>query len=197
LDYTGVTFRAENVNLEQLISYAYAIPQIQISGQGWLELLRYDINAKSSSGAPASEVRLMLQALLEDRFHLKIHHETRKVAVSILTVARGGFKIKPEDTAHPQQFPPLPAGGWKLMQTSGSLPEIAARLSVFVHRPVLDRTGIRGKYRVRSYFNNSPDSEGPDVYAALREQLGLRLEQGRAPVEMLVVDSADKVPVSN
>ncbi len=80
---------------------------------------------------------------------------------------------------------------------SGSLKEMAGQLSLFVQRPVLDRTGIEGRYRVRIYFITSADSEGPDLLAALRDQLGLALEQVRAPVEMLVVDSADRVPVSN
>ncbi len=80
---------------------------------------------------------------------------------------------------------------------TGTMAEFAGLLSPHVARPVLDKTGVEGRFRLRLYYNNSVDSEGPDMFAALREQIGVKLEQGKGPVEILVVDSAEKVPIEN
>ncbi len=195
-DHHG-SFRAENASLKTLIHSAYGVPTIQISGPALLDSLHLDITAKGPTDAPDNQVWLMVQTLLEERLHLRVHRETKEMAVGLLSLASGGLKMKPVDPSNPAPFPPLPSGGWSLMQMTGTLPEIAANLSNFVQRPVLDRTGIEGRFRIRLYYNNSAESEGPDMYAALREQLGLRLEQGRAPVELLVVDHADQTPTEN
>ena len=190
-------FAAENASLKQLIAWAYAIPKIQVSGPTWLDSLRFDIKAKGIVGASDSQVFLMLQKLLNERFHLQVHSESREMMVALLMVARSGLKILPIDSANPMPFSPLPAGRWSVLQMTGSLQEFAGGLSSSIQRPVLDRTGTEGKFRFRIYYNNGPDSEGPDLYAALREQLGLRLEQGKASVRILVVDGSEKIPTEN
>lgn len=197
-------FTAENAPLKQLVGRAYHVQYPLISGPGWLDSMRYDINAKGTGDAPESQVMLMLQALLEDRFHLRVHRETKEMAVYLLVVANGGLKMQSADEPNPTTFPNLPPGPHSVMQMRrASLAEIADGLSGFVGRPVLDRTGIQESFRLRLWYNNNlsytdnSEPEGPDLFAALREQLGLRLEAGRAPVERLVVDQADKVPTEN
>ena len=191
-------FTAENAPLKQLIRLAYHVPDSMISGPGWLDSLRYDINAKGTGDAPESQVMLMLQALLEDRFHLQAHRETKEMAVYFLVVANGGLKMQSADATNPTLFPQAPPGAHSVMQMArASLAEIAGSLSRPAGRPVLDRTGIQGTFRLRLWYTNNSESEGPDLFAALREQLGLRLEAGRGPVETLVVDHADKVPTED
>ena len=166
-------FTAENTPLKQLIRLAYQVPASSVSGPGWLDSLRYDINAKGHGDAPESQVMLMLQALLADRFHLQLHRETKETAVYFLVVANGGMKMQSADAPNPSDL----AG-----------------------RPVVDRTGIPGSFRLRLWYTrytSTSESEGPDIFAAVREQLGLRLEPGRGPVETLIVDRADKVPTEN
>jgi uncharacterized protein (TIGR03435 family) len=84
-----------------------------------------------------------------------------------------------------------------IQRARASLAELAGDLSGPAGRPVLDRTGIQGTFRLRLWYAHNPESEGPDLFSALREQLGLRLEAERDQVETLVVDHADKVPTEN
>jgi bla regulator protein BlaR1 len=188
-------FTAENASLRQLIRLAYHVPDFMISGPAWLDSLRYDINAKGMGDAPQSQVALMLRALLADRFHLQVHRETKEMSVYFLVVAKGGLKLQSADAPDPAPFPNLPPGPHGVMQAARiSLADLAGNLSRPAGRPVLDRTGIQGTFRLRLWYTNNSESEGPDLFAALREQLGLRLEPGRGPVETLAVDHADKVP---
>ena len=191
-------FTCAGMSLKQLIAFAYHLPELMVSGPGWMDSARFDINAKGKGEAPDSQVRLMLQALLEDRFHLKVHRETKEGAVYFLTVMSGGMKAQPADAPNPAPFPKLPAGPHSLMQNShATMADLAERLTDLVRRQVVDRTGIQGAYRVRVWYGNNPESDAPDLFTALQEQVGLKLESGRAPVETLVVDAADKVPVEN
>ena len=190
-------FTAENASLKQLIGFAYHLPTLMISGPGWMESARFDIDAKGKADVPDSQVALMVQALLEDRFHLRAHRETKDGAVYLLEVASGGLKA-PRADAPPTPYPQLPPGPHAMMQMAHTtMAELAANLVNFAGRPVLDRTGIEGTYRVRVWYGNNPESDAPDVFTALREQVGLKLESGRGPVETLVVDQADKVPTEN
>jgi uncharacterized protein (TIGR03435 family) len=194
-------FTAENTPLKQLIRLAYQVPASSVSGPGWLDSLRYDISAKGHGDAPESQVMLMLQALLADRFHLQLHRETKEMAVYFLVVANGGMKMQSADAPNPTPFPQAPPGAHNVMQRArASLTDLAGDLSDLAGRPVVDRTGIPGSFRLRLWYTrytSTSESEGPDIFAAVREQLGLRLEPGRGPVETLIVDRADKVPTEN
>lgn len=189
---------AENFDLKELIVYAYHIPALMISGPGWLDSARFDINAKEKSDAPESQVRLMVQSLLEDRLHLKVHRETKEGPVYFLTVMSGGLKAQRADAPNPAPYPKLPPGPHVLMQAShATMADLAQILTNSVRRTVIDRTGVQEEYRVRVWYGNNPESDAPDLFTALQEQVGLKLESGRGPVETLVVDSADKVPTAN
>ena len=191
-------FTAENASLKQLVGFAYHIPGFLISGPGWLDSARFDINAKGKGDAPDSQVRLMMQSLLADRFHLLAHRETKEGPVYFLSVMSGGLKAQPADTPNPAPYPQLPAGPHAMMQMAhATMAELAVSLTDFAKRLVVDRTGIEGTYRVQVWYGNNPESDAPDLFTALQEQVGLKLESGRGPVETLVVDRADKVPVEN
>ncbi len=83
------------------------------------------------------------------------------------------------------------------MQISDTMSRFSGLLSTFAGRPVLDRTGLAGKFNLRLWFNDGMESQGPDLPTALREELGLILRSGRGPVGILVVDAAEKVPTEN
>ena len=191
---------AENMSLKHLVAYAYHFPRLMIFGPAWLDSVRFDINAKGKGDAPDSQVRMMLQALLEDRFHLKAHRATKEGPVYFLAVMSGGLKAERADAPNPVPNPKLPPGlrSVSVLQAwHSTMAELAEVLANFARRSVLDRTGIEGEYRVRVWYGNNADSDAPDLFNALQEQLGLKLESGRGPVETLVVDHADKVPVEN
>lgn len=168
----------------------------------------------------------MLQALLEDRFQLKIHRETREGPVYFLAVARGGPKLHSftEGSCKPWPTPPPPQvtkeyctrmiyGIKPAVEIQGAtLDEFSKLLRAVVGRSVIDKTGITGRFDMRVEFSRegtdlpaSPLKEPaatadpggpPSIFVALQEQLGLRLESGRGPVETLVIDHIEK-PTEN
>jgi bla regulator protein blaR1 len=225
----GGTFTATNATLKALIQQAYEVRDFQISGgPGWLDTQRYDIAAKSNlTGTSDDEMRKMtdqqrdalkaqfllkLQLLLADRFHLKIHRETKELPVYALSVARIGPKIKTaadDDATHTRLR--LRSGGAGKLEISGTripLANLVRALSDQVGRTVVDKTGLTGNYDFTLTF--TPDlglppatgdaidrptatgGDGPSIFTALQEQLGLRLESQKGPVEVLVIDSAQK-----
>jgi uncharacterized protein (TIGR03435 family) len=107
-------FVAEGFSPKMLVGRAYGLPDVRVvGGPGWVESERYDIEAKAEGSIPAGQLPLMLQSMLEDRFQLKAHKETRDLPVYELVVARGGSKLKlSEDQTPPTPGAPPPAGGW-------------------------------------------------------------------------------------
>jgi bla regulator protein blaR1 len=188
---------ADNVSLRQLVSFAFEIPDVQISAPSWMADQRFDIHAKRPAGAPEGDWRAMLQTLLEDRFHLKSHHESKEATVYNLVVASGGLKALALDASG--ATPPIKSSPStpSMMMTNGTLSQFAGSLSRILGRPVVDRTGIEGKFRLVLAYDARPDPEGPDVYEALRNDLGLKLESAKGAVDVLVVDGADRTPTEN
>jgi len=214
----GGMFTATNVTLKALIQQAYEVRDFQISGgPGWLDAQRYDIAAKSNlTGVSDEEMRKMtdqqrdaiearfllkLRMLLADRFQLKIHRVTKELPVYALTVARSGPRISPaadDEVARGRlRIRRWDAGTSVITGTAVPLARLVNALSNQVGRTVVDKTGLQGDYDFKITF--TPDmglqgaaGDGPSIFAALQEQLGLRLESEKGPVEVLVVDSAQK-----
>lgn len=187
-----------NVTLKQLMRYAYELQDSQLSGPGWTETEGYDVTAKPNRPASASQLRLMLQTLLEDRFKLKLHRETKDLPVYWLVVAEGGPKLRdPKEeavfnTALGGKSPFRP--GFNAVFTNKDLPGFAERLSRGIGRPVVDKTGIKGQYwfQLEWAADHQPGTAGPSLLTAIQEQLGLKLEEQRAPTEVLVIDHVEK-----
>jgi uncharacterized protein (TIGR03435 family) len=161
----------------------------------------------------------MLQSLLAERFKMKFHRETRELPILALLVAKGGPKLIPatqSDVASPNRNSApqatlgssavAGAGGaasvspsgnrLSTMHSIGTLTSFAGSLSRNVDRPVIDMTGLTGTYDMRLAFkpsNAPPEDSGPSIFTALTEQLGLRLEARKGPVEVIVIDSIEKV----
>jgi uncharacterized protein (TIGR03435 family) len=183
-----------NVNLKDLIGQAYRVKQFQIEGPGLAAVPdRYDISAVVPAGYGNDQVPLMLQALLADRFKLMLRRETRQLPVYALIAGKNGPKLKPVESG----------GGVSTdsnrsrvhLDAKVTLERLADLLSDRLDRPVLDQTGLKGTFDI--VLDWSPDSAGqdttsPSIFTAVQEQLGLKLEPKKEPVEFLVVDHAER-----
>lgn len=155
------------------------------------------IAAKIPAGAGKSQVPAMFQALLRDRFAVKLHRESQDLAVLALVVAKGGPKLKAADSANGCHGESNKKGN--SLDCHTSLAQLAEQLSANADRPVVDKTMLEGPFEISLHW--IPDGLAPDggatLLQALPEQLGLRLEAQKAPMEVLVIDSANRVPTEN
>jgi uncharacterized protein (TIGR03435 family) len=210
-----------NVTLKMLIGFAWRLQEFQISGgPGWVGSDRFDVQGKAEDrNADPDRLRLMLQSLLEDRFNLKSHRETKESTVYELAVGKGGPKIKlnPDQTSPDVNGPaPLGAGPNRgaIRIGAGSLTGNAVTLARFTRflsqrldRTVVDKTNLAGSFDIQLQWtpdagdnpfdpggNALPpaDSSRPSIFAAIQEQLGLKLESASAPVDVFVIDHVEK-----
>jgi len=187
-----------NATLKNLLLYAYRLNEYQIDGgPKWLDSARFDIDAKLPAGAPASQMPLMMQAMLADRFKLRFHRETKVRPEYALVVAKGGPKLQ---AAAEDEHPSTSQGDRLLKGSALPVSTLARMLISVVGAPVLDQTGLTGKYDVDLKFaplveTTVQDDTLPDIFAALQE-LGLKLESTKGPVEVLVIDHAE-MPTAN
>jgi uncharacterized protein (TIGR03435 family) len=186
------------------IMWAYGVQSNQIAGansavSGLLESARYSIMARTAGQVPESQLRLMLQTLLADRFKLALHRESRDIRTLALVVEKNGPKFHPsegEDESTQQASSKL-VRRWKWT----TMAQLASSLSDAMQAPVRDQTGLAGKYDfaldLTPYLT---PGERPDIGAmmvtAVREQLGLKLEPGKTATEVLVIDHLEK-PTEN
>ncbi|HXB68132.1 MAG TPA: TIGR03435 family protein, partial [Candidatus Acidoferrales bacterium] len=177
-----------------------------VSGPGWLATERYDIVAKTSSPASDHQLRLMLQTLLADRFQLTFHRETKELPVYLLVTGKRGAKLHGAASGGLSSM--RPAGGG-LEFRNFTMTELAERLSArpfSVDRPVLDETGLHGLFDfTMKLADNGAElkhtlegmERGGSDFALFLEPLGLKLQPQKGPVEILVIDRAEKAPIGN
>jgi uncharacterized protein (TIGR03435 family) len=263
----------ENCTLTMMLLQAYDIQPYQLNAPGWMNSERYEISAKIPEGATKDQFRQMLQNLLAERFHVKVHKDSKESQVYDLTVAKGGPKFKETAEAPPvgtggaadasdgqpklpaiTQFnrlnldsngcPVFPSGGPvgnapRTMVINGkacvraegqTMEQLSKMLSNQLGKPVTDTTGLKGKYDFNMTFaaentrggplgtpgqatmvfrtvgpggggggeERAADTESaPTLFAALQSQLGLKLEQKKGLIDVIVVDSGDKTPTEN
>jgi uncharacterized protein (TIGR03435 family) len=201
----GTYLRATNFTLKSLILMSYLIPEAQlIGGPEWIGTLRFDIEAKTADGVhlhgPEENLSL-IRSLLEDRFQLKAHRETREGAVFNLVVGKNGSKLKETENGAPRSTGMREGPDTaELTGTGYSIEDLIGRLAAQVGRPVIDKTNLSGKFDFKLTFDPRPlvgadsskQSSVPDIFTALQEQLGLKLESTRGSVEVLVIDSVSK-----
>lgn len=197
-----------NMTLKGLVRYAYDLRDIQISGgPAWFDSDRWDIAATSTGAISDDERRQMLQTLLAERFQLTVRHESKDLPVYALTVAKNGSKLKPNaDQKTPRiQTGVSEKGLLRLVGEDAPVSRLTPALVAYVGRIVVDRTGLEGRFDFKlewvpdaanmPLINGAkmvPAEDGPSIFTAVQEQLGLRLESTKAPVEVLVVDRAEK-----
>ncbi|WP_182275784.1 TIGR03435 family protein [Granulicella sp. 5B5] len=211
-----------NLALEQMICSAWDLKPYQVSGlSGWMKDSTFDLTAKVSSDDVAAYKKLsvaqrreMLQKLLEERFQLKAHTETKTLPVYDLVVDKGGPKLKAstaiaapseeEERANPDKYKKgfMRFGSGMYEGTGVEVRSLASQLGNAVGKPVNDKTGLTGVYDITLHYSQDgrPDdgapggdnSDAPSVFTAVQDQLGLKLVPDKGPVETLVVDSAQK-----
>ena len=201
-------FIATNATLLRLIFEAYQVPYSQITGGPvWLNTDEFDIDAKAESPAGLEQLRLMLRALLTDRFKLAVRTETRERRVYALVVGKDGPRLsgaKDGDGSRLwrfhgrlSEFANILAVQLTIPMSSNQDPTIPSR-ATGAPVPVVDKTGIEGVYDIRLDINTD---RGNDAFAvwqrALQEQLGLKLESQKAAVAVLVIDHAERIPAGN
>ena len=202
-----------HISLKNLIRAAYDVwSPHHIEAPAWMDTVTFDVVGNILPGATRAQMNLMLQNLLADRFQLKVHRSTRELPVYALVVARGGPKLKVavDDPNAPRPRGTLWSGGRKKYEFNRrTMAELAETLGSDVDRPVIDMTRLDGVYDIRLEFAETrstlpaalgpvvPDPQAPELFTALTEQLGLRLESRRGPVDVLIVDSALRQPTEN
>ncbi len=194
-------FTASHVSLSRLIQLAYGIDESQIANKpGWIDTNLYDVDAKPPEGVSLTreELRPCLQKLLQERFRLSAHMETRSGRGYALVVAKNGPQLKPASDGHfAGQRHPVSTG--HLHAYNCSMRQLAQYLTPAAGFPVTDQTGLTGSYDIDFDYNPKPETESdlPPLEVALKERTGLLLKPQNVPVEMLVIDSVDKVPTAN
>jgi uncharacterized protein (TIGR03435 family) len=218
--------------MKSLLMTAYDAKAYQINGPAWLATERYDVAVKVPANATKEQVDVMWQNLLSERFGLAVHHESRELAVEELVIAKGGPKLKDtaEDLSAPlPEGPPKvkngelqspgvvvmisPAGMAHMMARAQPISQLTATLSSQLNHPVLDKTGLAGKYDFTIDFKligfqppptgpglppgGDAGEPGPDLRAAVLQQLGLRLVASRANIDVVIIDKVEKVPTPN
>jgi uncharacterized protein (TIGR03435 family) len=187
-----------NASLQECIEFAYQVKEYQISGPDWLnsDAASYDIEAKAPAQTPPEQIRRMFQTLLAERLKLEFHRETRTLPVYELVVGKKGPKLQPANPEASGVF--MSRGGRdgvKATSERASMADLAHRLSRDLDRPVFDRTGITGSFRITLEW--AREGDGPSIFTAIQEELGLKLDPAKGPIEVLVIDHAEKVPRAN
>lgn len=203
-----------NTTLNDLIGMAYSLHPRQLSGgPAWMETDKYDVTGRPDvPGQPnQDQMKIMIQKLLADRFQLKFHREKKELTVYAVTVGKTGIKFSKSER-DPNGLPSLlfggPGPGMSFRVANATMAQYADTMGAALERPVVDQTGLTGKYdfvlkwtpdetQFRSFGGAPPPPPAnveapPDLFTAIQEQLGLKLESAKAPVDVLVIDHVEK-----
>jgi uncharacterized protein (TIGR03435 family) len=214
MNRSGNRFTTSNTSLEMLILWAYDIRKDRLFGKPkWLDSIKFDVVANAPAG-PANttpvigQMRLMMQSLLAARFNLAAHRETKDLPLYDLVVAKTGPKVElTEAVAGPvsARNPFSMTGRGVLSGTRVSADMLAKVLSEQLGHAVEDRTGLKGVFDFTlqwapdtdTQFDGAGPPTGASIFTAIQEQLGLKLEPRKGPVEVLVIDRVDNTPTGN
>jgi uncharacterized protein (TIGR03435 family) len=215
------------VSLKWLLNTAYNVRLYQISGPAWLDFGRYAVVAKVPDGATKEQVNLMWQNLLKNRFGVAIHHESRMFRGEAMMLVKGSSKLKKTDLPDsasqmaprvgletgPDGQPRLPSPGLQvagdgakrtILGRAQSLEDVAAWLSQVAGHPVIDETGLTGRYDFSAEFDLSPNGDGTNapclscaIAIALEQELGVKLVNRTIQLDVIVVDHAERTPTEN
>jgi len=208
----GQRYVATNCPIKMMIQVAYRVKADQIvGGPAWLDSDRFDLEAKAEKPSTADELHVMLINMLQDRVQLKFHREKKEMPMYALTVDKGGPKLTPHEAANAgepwidqiqEKFLHI-----KMKATCAPVDYFAFRLSQFMDRPVVDLTNLHGGFDFNLEYTlalppgfpanstingEEPDTSGPTVFDAVKKQLGLELKAQKGPVEVIVIDHAEK-----
>jgi uncharacterized protein (TIGR03435 family) len=200
LVYTAAGLTARNATLRRLTAEAFRVQMNQVLGPGWMDVEEYDLSARTEGPATREEMAGMLRTLLAERFQLREHGETRQMRAYELVTGKGGFRVRTAEE------------GMAFRGDMRALADmIAVQLSIAVSNdptqpgraagppaPVLDKTGLSEVYELRLDIRPEPGGDMFSVWQrVLENQFGLRLENRRGAVPVIVVDGAARVPGAN
>lgn len=207
---SGGRLQVRNATVKDLIETAYDVQSFQIRGEPrWADSAKYDVDATpgtSRQGAATPKgwdsVRAEVQALLKDRFRLQIHREVATAPVYSLSIAKGGIRPAALSVTQNRQRG-ITASQGTMLGDAASMAQFAYKLSRLLQRPVTNNTGLEGNYDFKLEWTpdrspSAPDgqlldtSAGGSIFSALQEQLGLRLEATKGPVDVIVIDQVDR-----
>jgi uncharacterized protein (TIGR03435 family) len=197
--------RMLDMTLKEIIAESYNVKDYMVSGPAWIDTERFELIAKISPETAKlptrqrdEQMRLMSQRLLAERFQLVLHRGEKEMQVYALTLAKGGLKTEPGP----------PSGDWVRM-TGGRgrlngkevpIAQLLANLGDILHRPVVNETGSSGSFTVTLEWapeeNGAAASDKPSLFTAIQEQMGMKLESVKRPIEVLIVDRAER-PTEN
>jgi uncharacterized protein (TIGR03435 family) len=195
-----------NATLTDCIKFAYGlVSDDQVDGPAWIKSkeARFDILAKAPKTLSRDQLLLLLRGLLAERFHLSMHTEPRRLSHLVLTIAKGGPMLR--------EVTPDPAGPRNtyragfIAHNQISMLTLAMLLSRQLREMVLDQTGLKGFYEIQLEWTPQPLGpapaadlpDGPGIFTAIQQQLGLKLESRKDEVDVWIIDRADRVPVEN
>jgi uncharacterized protein (TIGR03435 family) len=196
----GGRLHVTGLNLRFLIVQAYGLELNQVTGgPAWIDVDMYDIEATGQADATREQMMVMLQALLAERFELRVRRGTTQQNVYEPVVGKGGHKLKPPTgdrnfiSLNRREPPTEPGLHYSLVGTKATLAQMAKRFGQQMRRPVIDKTGIEGEFdfKVDYAIDDNPES-GPPLQTAIQEQLGLQLQTAKRLVETLSVEHAVK-----
>jgi uncharacterized protein (TIGR03435 family) len=204
-DHPAFTYRfgPESVSLRgsllQLIETAYDVRHYQVTGgPAWSASDWYDVEARAAGETDTGKLRRMVQALLADRFQLKVHRESRPTSGYVLVVDKGGPKLPTRKDVPPGSEGVIQVGGG-IWSRGAPISQLAYGLTLQLGQPVIDETGIEGNYDFRLRFDDGEDVIGKastepkfgSPFTAVHE-IGLRLEAKKMPIDTIVIDSASR-----
>jgi uncharacterized protein (TIGR03435 family) len=200
----GRQFVIVNRPLQGMLLFAYGMHKKEIVGApSWTATERWDVQGVPDvPGNPSlKQVQSLIRKLLEERFGLKVHKETKELAVYAITMAKGGEKMARsagDPNGTPDENERSNGGVVTMRMTNMSMSEFAPDLGYFLDRPAVDQTGLTGRYDFQLKWTADESkapadgSAPPGMFTAIQEQLGLKLEPAKAPVEVLVVDAVER-----
>lgn len=199
-----VTFA--NATFSDCLKFAYnLVSDEQIAGPDWIKsrAVRFDIVGQAPAETPREQLQVMVQTLLAERMKLKVHYEQKTLSHLALVVGKNGPKLLPPNMSGDNSI-----GGGRINGNHMSMQLLASMLSRLERQIVVDRTELKGLFEVHLKWTpdnnspNAPNSEtvpeaGLSLFKAIQEQLGLKLESRKSPLDILVIDQAEKVPTEN
>jgi uncharacterized protein (TIGR03435 family) len=207
----GDRYMLHNATMVDMISLAYGTDNDNIlSGPAWLDLDRFDVSARAGRNTSPDDVKLMLQALLADRFHLVLHKDMHPIPSYVLRVDKGGLKMKEADASElpgldehhtPADNPPGVPAYYSItvrnMPMSQFRQVLADFASQYLPKPVIDATELKPGYDFDLHWTWQPKPDGLTIFDAVQKQLGLKLALEQYPTPVLIVDKVDEEPTAN
>lgn len=198
-----VSLTIRNTNFRASVAWAYHVMPVQVNGPDWMDSSRFDIAAHAESKTDVPTLRVMLQNLLAARFHFQAHVETKEMSCYVLSQAKGGVKV--HESADDGESAIVPDRKTMTVTVSHTpVSQLTELLSMFFRAPILDETGLTGKYDIKLDIQKYVNEKGgidtdPQtlIVQVLQEDLGLKLEPKKAPIQVVIVDKSDKTPTEN